>query len=132
MSAQSDSESSGQLVGPDQSEPALVSLLRQKNPRIALRKETIHLLKTAGIMDTPDTVAEFCNQAIQHVLWSREATLPTLADLVAVRSGLVARIEELSLILLELTRSNTDLGALLEHRSVLGAFGEELNKLLKK
>lgn len=132
MSALSDDEPTGQPAFPAQSEPEIASLLRQKNPRIALRKETVRLLKTAGIMDTPDTITEFCNQAIQHALWSREATLPTLADLVALQSGLMARVEELSLILLELTRTNTDLGALLEHRSVLGAFGEELNKLLKK
>lgn len=132
MSALSDDEPAGQLAIPAQPEPEMASLLRQKNPRIALRKETIRLLKTSGITDTPDTITEFCNQAIQHVLWSREATLPTLADLVALQSGLVVRIEELSLILLELTRTNTDLAALLEHRTVLGAFGEELDKLLKK
>ena len=131
MSEHSDDKPPDHL-GEPQPEPEMASLLQQQNPRIALRKETIRLLRTAGIMGTPDTLTEFCNQAIQHILWSRESTLPTLADLVALQSALMVRTEELSLILLELTRTNTDLGALLEHRSVLGAFGEELSKLAKK
>ena len=131
MSEHSDDKLSDH-ISESQPEPEMASLLQQQNPRIALRKETIRLLKTAGIMGTSDTLTEFCNQAIQHILWSRESTLPTLADLIALQSALMVRTEELSLILLELTRTNTDLGALLEHQTVLGAFGEELSKLAKE
>ena len=121
-----DSEATNEGIDPIQ------SLLKQRHPRIRLRRETLNLLQRVGAINRHQSVHDFCNEAIRYVVLSREAGTVTFTDLHAASAALDARLDELSVILLRLHQSVADLSLLVEQDRIIGSFGERLEKLNDK
>ena len=104
------------------------TLLNRRYPRIALHRDTLRLLQRVEWASRNQGVNDFCNDAIRYVILARESGTITFNDLHAVGAALDARLDELSVILLHLHQAVGDLSIIVEHRRLIGAYGERLKK----
>src|SRR5208283_2643703 len=111
---------------PAESNSQAKSFFSQAFPRISLRRDTIDLLVRSGVTDSQPGVNEYCNQAIQHVIRSGEASRPNLDDLAALSAGINARSREMNLILLEIAQLLNDIAIVTEYAGVLEPLRDEL------
>ncbi len=102
------------------------SLYNSHHPRVYLWKETISVLKDAGVPSTAAEVTEYCNEALQFAIRSGQAASPNMTDVVAALTALNSRCRELAVLQLELLSVTQDTSLLVEQLTLAGPVLEEI------
>lgn len=121
-----------QKVDKDDNEAvAFSTMLSRNNPRICIRKPLIAKLVALGIPDDAVAISAAVNDLTDMSIESGAAYLPQLTDVITVQKGVNDRIEELTLVNLQLLKLLAELGAIGEYRSIMFSLKQQAKETVK-